>query len=142
MNHRFWEGTARGGWVGHGETYLHPDDILWWSKGGELHGKSPARIGFLRKIIEEAPACLDSTDRFGRHYPALHHGDDYFLVYLGNRQPARMELALPEGHAYTVEIIGTWAMTVETLPGRYRSTAAITLPGRPYRALRLRSAAG
>ena len=140
MNHRFWEGTVRGGWVGHGETYLHPDDILWWSKGGELHGTSPARVHFLRSIIEEAPAWLDSTDRFGRHYPALHHGDDYFLVYLGNRQPARMELALPEGQAYAVEIIDTWAMTVETLPGQHRSTVTITLPGRPYQALRLRSA--
>lgn len=142
MNHRFWEGTARGGWVGHGETYLHPDDILWWSKGGELHGESPARIGFLKKIIEEAPAWLDSTDRFGRHYPALHHGDDYFLVYLGNRQPARMELALPEGHAYAVEVIDAWAMTVEKLPGFYRGMSTIPLPGRPYQALRLRSADG
>jgi hypothetical protein len=71
MSHRFWEGTVRGGWVGHGETYLHPDDVLWWSKGGELHGESPARIRFLRTILEEAPACFDSTDRFGRHCPAL-----------------------------------------------------------------------
>jgi len=49
MVHRFWGGFARGGYVGHGETYLHPEDILWWSKGGVLHGQSPDRITFLRR---------------------------------------------------------------------------------------------
>jgi hypothetical protein len=29
MVRRFWEGAVRGGYVGHGETYLHPEDILW-----------------------------------------------------------------------------------------------------------------
>ena len=28
---RFWEATVRGGYAGHGETYVNPDDILWWS---------------------------------------------------------------------------------------------------------------
>jgi hypothetical protein len=137
MSHRVWEGTARGGWVGHGETYLDPDDVLWWSKGGGLRGESPARIGFLRRILAEAPPWLEYTDRFGRHYPALHHDERYFLVYLGNRQPARMELPLPDGHSYLVEVIDTWAMTIEELPGRFRGTAVIPLPGRPYQALRL-----
>lgn len=36
MVHRFWLGFARGGYVGHGETYLNPDEILWWAKGGSL----------------------------------------------------------------------------------------------------------
>ncbi len=52
MVRRFWEGAIRGGYVGHGESYLHQDDILWWSKGGKLHGTSPERIGFLRRILE------------------------------------------------------------------------------------------
>ncbi len=34
MVRRFWETAVRGGYCGHGETYLHPEDILWWSKGG------------------------------------------------------------------------------------------------------------
>jgi len=42
MTRRFWLGTMGGCYVGHGETYVHPDDILWWSKGGVLHGESPA----------------------------------------------------------------------------------------------------
>ena len=28
--HLFWEGFCRGGYVGHGETYLHPDEVIWW----------------------------------------------------------------------------------------------------------------
>ena len=39
--HRFWVMVINGGYAGHGETYLHPQDLLWWSKGGVLHGESP-----------------------------------------------------------------------------------------------------
>src|SRR5690606_8740691 len=52
---RFWEGAVRGGYVGHGETYLNDRDELWWSKGGDLVGTSPARIGFLKDIVQESP---------------------------------------------------------------------------------------
>jgi hypothetical protein len=48
---RFWEGAVRGGYVGHGETYLNEREELWWSKGGELAGDSPRRVGFLLEII-------------------------------------------------------------------------------------------
>jgi hypothetical protein len=43
---RFWAATARGTYCGHGETYLDPNDVLWWSKGGVLHGTSPPQIAF------------------------------------------------------------------------------------------------
>ena len=55
MVHRFWQGTIAGTYVGHGETYLDPQDVLWWSKGGVLHGQSPARLTFLKKVLESAP---------------------------------------------------------------------------------------
>ncbi|HEX6963327.1 MAG TPA: DUF5060 domain-containing protein, partial [Lacipirellula sp.] len=50
MVHRFWECIIAGTYPGHGECYLHPEDILWWSKGGVLHGESPQRIAFLRDV--------------------------------------------------------------------------------------------
>jgi hypothetical protein len=53
---RFWVGFTLGGYVGHGETYVNPEGVLWWSKGGQLHGQSAPRIAFLRKIFEQAPA--------------------------------------------------------------------------------------
>ncbi len=51
--HRCWTLVANGGYAGHGETYLQPQDILWWSKGGVLRGESWRRIAFLRRILEE-----------------------------------------------------------------------------------------
>ena len=50
--HRFWITVTRGGYAGHGETYMHPQDLLWWAKGGELRGESWKRVGFLREIVE------------------------------------------------------------------------------------------
>lgn len=52
---RFWEATCRGGYAGHGETYLEKDKILWWSHGGELHGDCPERLQFLYQILSETP---------------------------------------------------------------------------------------
>ena len=56
MVHRFWECIIAGTYPGHGECYLHPSDVLWWSKGGVLRGESPARIAFLRDVLATAPA--------------------------------------------------------------------------------------
>ncbi len=59
MTQRFWLGTLGGCYVGHGETYLHPEDILWWSKGGALHGKSAGRIQWLKDFMAKAPPFHD-----------------------------------------------------------------------------------
>ncbi len=139
MVHRFWEGFARGGAVGHGETYLHPRDILWWSKGGELHGESPERIAFLRKIIEDAPLTeLQPLDLGWDTVPACGKTPDYYLHYFGVMQPAERDIRLPEEHRYTVEVIDTWAMTVERLDGEFSGACRIPLPGKPGLALRIR----
>ena len=53
MTAKFWQAIASGAYCTHGETFLDENDILWWSKGGKLKGKSPERIGFLRNIVEE-----------------------------------------------------------------------------------------
>ena len=107
--HRFWLGMCSGGYVGHGETYLHPQDILWWAKGGVLHGESPARIAFLRRIVEEGPADgLEPVKTLSNVY-GVGRGDDYRLIYLAVQQPAEFVLDLPEENEYTVEVIDTWA---------------------------------
>ena len=59
LTHRFWTAVVMGGYCTHGETFLDDSEVLWWSKGGTLHGESPRRIGFLRSIIEELPGPLD-----------------------------------------------------------------------------------
>lgn len=60
MTNRFWRVVTMGGYCTHGETYLDPgQEILWWSRGGRLKGESPARIAFLRGIVEELPGPLE-----------------------------------------------------------------------------------
>lgn len=50
-----WALTMAGAYASHGETYVNPGHLLWWSVGGELIGEEPARLGFLRQIMTEAP---------------------------------------------------------------------------------------
>ena len=61
--HRFWTVCMQGGYCTHGETYLNEEEVLWWSKGGKLVGESPARIGFLREILESLPGPLTFSGR-------------------------------------------------------------------------------
>ncbi|MCM1220283.1 MAG: DUF5060 domain-containing protein [Lachnospiraceae bacterium] len=59
MTNRFWRVVTMGGYCTHGETFLDPEkEILWWAKGGILKGDSPARIAFLRNIVEGLPGPI------------------------------------------------------------------------------------
>jgi len=133
---RFWVGITRGGYVGHGETYEHPDDILWWSKGGELHGESPQRLAFLRQVLEDTPGGLTPTDEWA--YMGVKCGDDYFLNYLETHQPRRFTFPLPEQAEYKVDVLDTWEMTVTPVTSTFRKQVDITLPGKPWLAVRIR----
>jgi hypothetical protein len=142
MVHRFWLGFCRGGYVGHGETYLNPEEVLWWAKGGKLVGKSPKRIAFLRKLLEESgvPGLkpVPRTDRSfmqGGHDGMCRHGDDYYLVYFGNRQPAKRVFDMGRS-TYKVDVIDTWNMTIEPV-GSFTGKCEIPLPRKPRMALRL-----
>jgi hypothetical protein len=136
--HRFWEATVRGGYAGHGETYLHPQDILWWSKGGELHGESPARLAFLRQVLEAGPPR--GFDPVGER--CARKTEDHYLWYFGVHQPARYRLDLPASKAYRAEWIDPWEMTITPVEGEFRGQCDIPLPGKPYQALRLQRLPG
>ena len=140
MVRRFWETAVRGGYCGHGETYLHPQDLLWWSKGGVLHGQSPARLAFLRRILEQGPSSgLEPIDGVIEYrWPCAGRPGEYYLTYFGIHQPRRQDVSLPEGVAFTAEIIDTWDMTITPLPGTLQGKTSVSLPGKPYIALRLR----
>jgi hypothetical protein len=159
--HRFWITVTRGGYAGHGETYAHPKDLLWWAKGGNLRGESWKRIGFLRDLIE-ADVVNGLTPLSPEEWPwtrvSAARDGDYHLIYLGEHQPAIWAAGLPlDDGAYDVDVIDTWEMTIKParrLPSpvyprlRQRdgalseskplSTFAIELPGRPYQAIRVR----
>lgn len=140
MTHRFWEGTARGGYVGHGDTYLHPDDILWWSKGGVLRGQSPARIAFLKRIVEEAPGGgLEPIDGVADYnYPCVGVDGVPYLLYTSIYQPAQLNLKLPEGKRFKADILDTWAMTVSETGEVLSGECLLELPGKPRVAVRFR----
>jgi hypothetical protein len=155
MVHRFWQGAVAGTYVGHGETYRQPDDVLWWSKGGVLRGQSPARIAFLRKVMEEGPAeGLEPIDKWQDARTAGRKGS-YYLVYFGNERPTEWKFALPtaglqESMNLQGEVLDTWDMKVTPLPGVFEARPsgkyvytcanqpAVMLPGKPYLALRFR----
>ncbi|WP_428937371.1 DUF5060 domain-containing protein [Fontivita pretiosa] len=154
MVHAFWQGTIGGTYVGHGETYLNDEEVLWWSKGGTLRGQSPPRLAFLRRILEESPSSgIDPIDKWYDVRTAGKAGE-YYLIYFGREQPGEWLFELPkaglvEGMRFRVEIIDTWEMTITPVPGefrivadgRYRYHAAgrptVKLPGKPYIALRI-----
>jgi hypothetical protein len=133
MTSKFWQGTVAGCYVGHGETYKHPENILWWSKGGILHGESPARIAFLKKILEEAPIDgIEPIDAWSGGKPG-----EYYLHYFGNEALDSWKLNLPENVKFQVEIIDTWKMTIRKLDGTFSGNCEVELPGEKYTALRI-----
>jgi len=135
---RFWTIYCRGGYASHGETYIHPENILWWAKGGKLYGKSPERIAFLHQIMKEAPAQgLTPLHTEWNKETYLFKGDEYFLHYYGNSQQASAILKLSEDKNYSVEIIDAWEMTLEKLEKQYSGTTEIDLPQKPYMAIRV-----
>jgi len=143
---RFWAGFARGGYVGHGETYWNEEEVLWWSKGSELHGDSAPRIAFLRNIIESVPGyglfpMDESPHAIVRRenwnvIAAGYHGTDYYLFYFGMHQPRFREFRLPEG-SFRIDAIDTWNMTVERLKENVSGQVRVELPRRKYLAVRI-----
>ena len=135
---RFWLGTVGGGYVGHGETYLDANDILWWSKGGVLHGESPKRIAFLRKILESAPA--EGLNNLSTYYLGAGQEGRYYLFYFDVNQPAEYEFNLNQGTRYRADIIDPWEMTITPVPGTFSGKFTMKLPGRPFLAVRFERA--
>ena len=154
MVHRFWQGAIAGTYVGHGETYRRPDDVLWWSKGGVLHGASPPRIEFLRKVVESGPAeGLEPIDKWQDDYTAGRKGD-YYLIYFGKESPREWKFEIPRAKlngplTLRADVIDTWDMTLTPLVGTFvvkpkdeytlacEDRPTVALPGKPYMALRL-----
>lgn len=135
---RFWTIYCRGGYASHGETYVHPDNILWWAKGGRLYGKSPERIAFLHQIMKESPEKgLTPLHTDWNKTTYLYKNEAYFLHYYGNTQQASAILNLAEDKNYSIEIIDVWEMTIEKLNGLYSGTTEVDLPQKPYMAIRV-----
>lgn len=159
--HRFWITVMRGGYAGHGETYAHPEDLLWWAKGGALRGESHKRISFLLELLQEdvktglEPIGDNAQFPWNRISGAM-DGDVRFF-YFGEHQPVIWSTGLPqEDGDYDIDVIDTWEMTItpaKKVPapvphptrhgsvirgGKADAAFGVELPGKPYQALRVR----
>ncbi len=145
MVRRFWEGCIRGGYLSHGEVYVQYSQI-WWAHGGTLHGTAPERINFLKQIMADAPERVAPLKLTPENHeanwdvPCLCREDDnsYFLYYFGFFKPAFRTYELPDNCTYKIELIDTWSMTIEKLPGTYSGSIRIDMPEKQYMAIRMR----
>jgi hypothetical protein len=110
MTQRFWLGTLSGCYVGHGETYKHPEDLLWWAKGGALRGQSPQRIQWLKDLMATAPP-FDEFQPLGddRGRFILGKENEYYLAYCLAGQTD--SLTLPGTQLWKVDVLDPWEMT-------------------------------
>ncbi len=122
MVQHFWAGTVSGCYVGHGETYKHPEDLLWWAKGGVLRGESPPRIAFLKDFMADAPPfnTLEPVgDDKGKY--VLAKQDEYYLVY--TTEPQTVTVELHGDKPYKIDGVDTWNMKILPIgtaqPGEY-----------------------
>ena len=120
--HQFWIATVAGTYASHGESFVTGSGSLHMVEGGALRGDSPARLAFLRTILEEVDGPgLDPIDKWDD--PAYVAGIPrrLYLQYLGASAPAQWAFRLPigvpgerpePGDRYEVDVIDTWNMTV------------------------------
>lgn len=93
---------------------------------------NPEHVALLKLTSENHEANWD--------VPCLCREDDnsYFLYYFGFFKPAFRTYELPDNCTYKIELIDTWSMTIEKLPGIYSGRIRIDMPEKQYMAIRMR----
>ncbi|WP_210480106.1 DUF4038 domain-containing protein [Naasia sp. SYSU D00948] len=124
--HQFWIATVSGCYASHGESFENAGGSLHIVEGGTLQGESPARLAFLRRLLDEVDGPgLDPVDNWWD--PAFVAGvpRKLYLQYLGRSAPDAWTFRLPQGQhgdrlevgdRFEVDVIDTWNMTVTTVP--------------------------
>lgn len=143
MVHRFWDVALNGGYPGHSEVYLTPEHVMWWNKGGALKGESPARIAFLRQLLESGPDA--GIEPHPERMSGLYCGfktERWILGYTGIRQPVEAWAKLPAGRRYRLSYIDPWNMTItptDTIITGSEQDVVVPLTGKPYTAFLLKA---
>ena len=155
MTEAFLQGIIAGTYVTHGETIRTKGDTIFWSEGGKFNGTSPARIAFLKKIMEDGPGPLQLADPWKDNQTAQ-NSSNYYIIYFGKQMQSEWQFNLPKKNGpavntkFTVEIIDTWEMTITKWPEIFETSRPdgyrifdkdmkkIKLPLRPYLALRIK----
>ena len=144
MVRRFWETAMRGGYPGHGETFLNDDEVLWWSHGGTLHGESWKRVRFLKEVLKQTPGhglaasrgdwdCVTAVPETEWMQPVK----SQYIFYYSFMRPSFRDFYIDEDTEYIAEVIDTWNVMVRKA-GIHKGHFRIQLPARPYMAVRLR----
>jgi len=135
MTRNFWMGSLAGCYVGHGETYKHPQDLLWWAKGGVLRGKSPARIQFMKGIVEALPYQQMQPDfsNYPSAYALAKKGECYLMYFTDTKQAT---IDLPGERPYKLDGIDTWGMKILPIGSAGAGKFTFTPPKKDY-AIRL-----
>lgn len=145
---RSWEAILRGGYPGHSETFLSDDNIIWWSHGNKLKGKSAERFKFMRQFMEDVPGCglklgklrddvhFQWDDKVAVPEEKQYEGDYYFFYY-SLWQPTFRQIWVDDETEFDVDVVDTYNMTI-TPAGRHKGRFDIPLPGRQYMGIRLR----
>lgn len=139
---RFWQACLRGGYGGHGETYCDPDDVIWWSHGGKLHGTAPKRLKFLKSIIDDVPGAGLKFYSKGAFDDTIAIPEEdfnfgkYWLFYYDKFRTCCREFHFDDEFDYKVELIDTWEMSISEV-GVVKGQFKIKFPGKEYMALRI-----
>lgn len=159
MVDRFWASTVAGTYVGHSECLKDTDGNMWLGAGGALRGESPARLAFLRKVLDDSPADgIEPIDKWQDSNMGGQPGE-FYLLYFGRETPKSWTFQLPkngvaDGMKFKVELLDTWAMTITPVESEFvtkkkdnysfadEKSRSITLPEKPWLALRIRRISG
>ena len=144
MVRRFWETALRGGYPGHGETFADEEGKLWWSHGGVLLGESWERIRLLKEILNQTPGhglCADNSEWDSvTAVPASEWAQpvkSQYIYYYSFMRPSFRDFYIDDETEYLAEVIDTWNCLVRKA-GIHKGHFRISLPARPYIAVRLR----
>ena len=118
---RHWELTMAGCYASHGETYVRPGGIQWWAAGGELVGQSPARLGFLKKVMTTLPYQeMEPSPGIVVNGTALAKpGQAYLFRFAKDTKkqffPSPYQVRLTGADRFDVQLIDPWCMKVYPL---------------------------
>lgn len=150
LTRRAWEAVLRGGYCGHGETYLSKDDRIWWAHGGQLKGDSAQRFRFLLEFLQDVPGCglklaklRDDVHFQWDDYVAVPQDSaylgDYYFFYYSIWRPSFRQIWIDDSTWFDVDVVDTWNMTVTPI-GCRKGRFELSLPGTQYIGVRLRRA--
>jgi hypothetical protein len=117
---RHWDITMAGGYASHGETYVHPDGVLWWSAGGELVGESPARLAFLKAVMTSLPFqdMTPAPELINNGTALALPGKAYLFYFPWSASDLIMlpsQVRLAGADLFKVELVDPWQMKIYPL---------------------------